>query len=259
MEKSVFYKCSKCGYVYETKKLAQEFYVCTKCGHYETLYSDNRIRLVADEGTFKEFDAHLAFNNPIDFPGYKEKYEKAKQQTDLNEAVVTGTAKIDRKDVVIGVMDSRFMMASMGIVVGEKITRAFGKAEEKACPIILFIASGGARMQEGVFSLMQMAKTSAAVSRFNEAGGLFISVLTHPTTGGVSASFAFLGDIILAEPNALIGFAGKRVIEQTIKEKLPDDFQRSEFLLEHGYIDSIVERKNLRKVLSQLLVFHYGL
>jgi len=258
MNKPLFYKCNNCTYVHERSKIVKEHYVCSVCGHYETLYHKNRINLVVDKDSFEEFNQYLDFNDPIGFPGYKEKYDSAKAVTKMNEAVITGTARIDGREIMIGVMDSRFMMGSMGIVVGEKITRLFEMASERSCPVILFTASGGARMQEGMFALMQMAKTSAAVAKYSESGGLFISVLTNPTTGGVSASFAFLGDIILSEPNALIGFAGRRVIEQTIKEKLPDDFQSAEFLLNHGFIDAIVERRDMKSVLSLLLKYHEG-
>ena len=193
---------------------------------------------------------------PLDFPDYSEKQAELRAATGLSEAVITGTATIKGSPVVIGIMDSRFMMGSMGSVVGEKITRAFEYATEKKLPVVMFTASGGARMQEGIVSLMQMAKTSGAVARHNEVGGLYISVMTDPTTGGVTASFASLGDIIIAEPKVLIGFAGRRVIEGTIKQKLPDDFQSAEFMLENGFVDMIVERNKMRRVLAHLIKLH---
>jgi acetyl-CoA carboxylase carboxyl transferase subunit beta len=209
-----------------------------------------------DEGSFEEINTNTEFYNPIQFPGYMEKHQKLLEETKLSEAIITGSGTIMGNPVMIGIMDSRYMMASMGVIVGEKVTRLFEEAGRNGLPVVMFVASGGARMQEGIFSLMQMAKTSAAVAEFSEAGGLYISVLTNPTTGGVSASFAFLGDIIIAEPGALIGFAGKRVIEQTVKEKLPSDFQTAEFLLEHGYLDAIVERCRLKEVLGNILKMH---
>lgn len=230
--------------------------VCSRCGWYGNLSAGQRLAMIVDEGTFQETESGIGFQDPILFPEYYEKYRKAVETTGLEEAVVTGRGSIMGMNAMIGVMDSRFMMSSMGTAVGEKITRLFESAAVKKLPVIIFTASGGARMQEGVVSLMQMAKTAAAVAKYSEHGGLYISVLTNPTTGGVSASFAFLGDIIIAEPGALIGFAGKRVIEQTIREKLPDNFQTSEYLLKHGFIDTIVERRDLKKTLHQLLCFH---
>jgi acetyl-CoA carboxylase carboxyl transferase subunit beta len=215
-----------------------------------------RIGLVMDTGTFKEMDAGLTSVNPLDFEGYKDKIAESQEKAGLKDAVVTGYGKIHGNDAVIAVMDSNFMMGSMGSVVGEKITRAFEYATAKQKPIIIFTASGGARMQEGMFSLMQMAKTSAAAARHDQSGGLYITVLTDPTTGGVTASFAMLGDIILAEPGALIGFAGKRVVEQTIRQKLPEEFQTAEFLLEHGFVDKIIARDNLKLALSRLIKLH---
>ncbi|WP_334195735.1 acetyl-CoA carboxylase, carboxyltransferase subunit beta, partial [Muricomes intestini] len=215
-----------------------------------------RIEMLEDEGSFEEWDKGLTTANPLNFKGYEEKIQALQKKTGLEEAIVTGKIKVNGLDTVIGVCDGRFMMASMGEVVGEKITLAVERATKEQLPVILFACSGGARMQEGIVSLMQMAKTSAALKRHSDAGLLYISVLTDPTTGGVTASFAMLGDIILAEPNALIGFAGPRVIEQTIGEKLPKGFQRSEFLLEHGFIDKIVERENMKETLSQILRLH---
>ncbi len=215
-----------------------------------------RINLTIDEGTFVEYDTDLKTTNPLDFPNYTDKIRAAKENSGEKEAVVTGEGKIKGEDCIICIMDPNFMMGSMGSVVGEKITRAAEKAIEKRFPVIIFTASGGARMQEGILSLMQMAKTSIALGRLGEEGLLYISVLTDPTTGGVTASFAMLGDIIIAEPGALIGFAGPRVIEQTIKQKLPEGFQRAEFLKEKGFVDKIVHRKNMRTLLSRVLKIH---
>ena len=209
--------------------------------------------MVLDRGTFQEWDERMETSDPLNFPGYKKKLERQKAATNMDEAVITGKGEIGGKEVVIAVMGADFMMASMGEVVGEKITRAVERATEMRLPVIIFTCSGGARMQEGIISLMQMAKTSAAPRKHDEAGLLYITVLTDPTTGGVTASFAMLGDVILAEPGALVGFAGPRVIEQTIGQKLPEGFQKSEFLLEHGLVDKIVERKNLRKVLNTII------
>jgi len=252
----VFYKCPHCCYVQETEVFEKNLRVCIKCGYNETIDCSIRLRQIIDQGTFKPMDESLGFENPIQFPEYELKYQKAFEKTGLPEAVITGEGIIEGMGAMIGIMDSRFMMSSMGIVVGEKITRLFEMAMERQLPVIIFSASGGARMQEGVMALMQMAKTAGAVARFSESGGLYISVLTNPTTGGVSASFSFLGDIILAEPGAMIGFAGKRVIEQTIHETLPEGFQKAEYLLEHGFLDAVVERKNLKTTLHQLLKFH---
>ena len=212
--------------------------------------------MVADAGTFEEWDEEFETPNPLEYKGYEEKLDGLREKTGLKEAVVTGRARIDGTETVLGVCDGRFLMASMGEAVGEKITRAVERATSERLPVILFACSGGARMQEGIISLMQMAKTSAALKRHSDAGLLYISVLTDPTTGGVTASFAMLGDVILAEPKALIGFAGPRVIEQTIGQKLPKGFQRSEFLLEHGFIDGIVERPQLKETLSRILMLH---
>lgn len=222
----------------------------------EGLSAKNRIYYIVDKGTFVETNKRLKFNNPIEFPEYEEKYKKAVSKTNMNEAVITGTACIDGIKCVLAVMDKRFFMASMGRVVGEKITAAVELADKKKLPLIIYCASGGARMQEGIFSLMQMAKTSAAIERFSAGGGLYISVLTNPTTGGVTASFASLADITLAEPKALIGFAGPRVIEQTIGKSLPEGFQTAEYLKEHGFVDEIVPIKEQREVLSRILKLH---
>lgn len=217
-----------------------------------------RISMICDNGEFKELDANLESNNPIDFPDYDEKRKDISSKCHIRDAFVSAIGKIDGRKALIGAFDTRFLMGSMGTVVGEKIARLASKANKDKLPLIIFSASGGARMQEGLFSLMQMAKTSAAITRFKDNGGLFISVLTNPTTGGVSASFASLGDIIIAEPNALICFAGPRVIKQTIGEELPEGFQRSEFLLEHGMIDMIVPKEEMKDTLSKLLKLHSG-
>ncbi|MGN1417174.1 MAG: acetyl-CoA carboxylase carboxyltransferase subunit beta, partial [Oscillospiraceae bacterium] len=214
--------------------------------------------LTADKDSFIEYDADMISKNPIDFPGYEVKQDELRRKTGLNDAVITGECTIKGRRCVIGVMDTRFMMASMGSVVGEKLTRAFETATEKKLPIVLFTASGGARMQEGIVSLMQMAKTSGAAARHSQAGLLYITVMTDPTTGGVTASFASLGDIIIAEPKVLIGFAGRRVIEGTIKQRLPEDFQSAEFLLEHGFVDMIVERRSMRRTLAHIISLHGG-
>ena len=235
-------KCNKCGSAIIAEDVKRGYYICPKCGGYFRVHAYRRIEMIADDGTFEEWDKELVGENPMDYKGYPEKLAAVQEKTNLTEAVVTGKAEINGMETVIGVCDGRFLMSSMGEAVGEKIARAVERATKERLPVILFACSGGARMQEGITSLMQMAKTSAALKRHSDAGLLYISVLTDPTTGGVTASFAMLGDVILAEPKALIGFAGPRVIEQTIGQKLPKGFQRSEFLLEHGFIDRIVER-----------------
>ena len=253
-------KCNKCGAAILTDEVINGKYICPKCHGYFRIPAYKRIELVTDAGSFEEWDAKIDEGerpeNPLDFRGYTEKVEALRVKTGLDEAVVTGKATICGQPVVIGVCDGRFMMASMGHAVGEKITRAVERATEERLPVVLFTCSGGARMQEGIISLMQMAKTSAALKRHSDAGFLYIPVLTDPTTGGVTASFAMLGDIILAEPGALIGFAGPRVIEQTIGQKLPEGFQRAEFLLEHGFVDRIVTRDEMKEVLGQILKMH---
>lgn len=252
----LFVKCKKCGHVEDLKTLKRNLWVCSRCLNYGQMSAIDRIYSVIDNGTFEEMDTKLGFNDPIEFPGYIEKYRKSTANTGMDEAIIIGKGKINDINVIIGAMDSRFMMSSMGTVVGHKIVRIFDKAIEDNVPVIIFSASGGARMQEGIFSLMQMAKTASAVQSFSEKGGFYISILTNPTTGGVSASFAFLGDVILAEPQATIGFAGKRVVQQTINEALPDNFQTAEFLLEKGFIDAIVERQKMKDTLYYLLRLH---
>jgi acetyl-CoA carboxylase carboxyl transferase subunit beta len=249
-------KCSECKRVLYKPDLDRNNKVCQHCGHHFRMNAWERIRLIMDKDSFEEFDADMQSDNPIEFDGYEDKLDNMKKKTGLNEAVVTGKGTIGKMPAVACFMDSNFMMGSMGSVVGEKITRAIENSIKLKLPIIIFTTSGGARMQEGIFSLMQMAKISAALSRLDKEGLLYITVLTDPTTGGVTASFAMLGDIILAEPHALVGFAGKRVIEQTIHQKLPEGFQSAEFLLQHGFIDRIVSRDNLKSTLKDILVIH---
>lgn len=249
-------KCNKCQAAIFTEDVKRAGYICPKCHGYFRVHARERIRMIVDENTFEEWDGKMEFVNPLQFKGYEGKVKSIQEKTGLDEAVITGKAKIGGHETVIAVCDGRFLMASMGQIVGEKITRAVERATKEKLPVIIFACSGGARMQEGMVSLMQMAKTAAALKRHSEAGLLYVSVLTDPTTGGVTASFAMLGDIILAEPQALIGFAGPRVIEQTIGEKLPKGFQRAEFLLEHGFLDRIVERHEMRQVLCEILRLH---
>lgn len=249
-------KCNACKAAIVTEDVKNNYYICPKCHNYFRVHARRRVEMIADEGTFEEWDHGLNAGNPLSFPGYEEKVKALQEKTKLDEAVLTGKAQIGGNDVVLGICDGRFMMASMGWAVGEKIARAVERATKEKLPVIIFACSGGARMQEGIVSLMQMAKTSAALKKHSDAGLLYISVLTNPTTGGVTASFAMLGDIILAEPKALIGFAGPRVIEQTIGQKLPEGFQRSEFLLEHGFIDRIIEREEMKDVLASILSMH---
>jgi len=252
----LFNKCASCGETIFSEELRKNLFVCPTCGFYFRMYATTRIESVADENTFEEWGTDLEESNPLGTPGYESKIKALREKTSLHEAVVTGVCEIEGHKTVLCVMDCRFMMASMGSVVGEKITRAVERATAEKLPVIIFCASGGARMQEGIVSLMQMAKTSAALKKHSDAGLLYISVLTDPTTGGVTASFAMLGDIILAEPNALIGFAGPRVIEQTIGQKLPEGFQRSEFLLDHGFVDAIVTRTEMKQTLGKILAIH---
>lgn len=248
--------CPSCSHTASRSALAAAQYVCPACGYHYPISAYTRLHLLVDKGSFREMNRHLTSADPLSFPGYAAKLAAQKEKTGLCEAVVTGNGDIDGRRAVIAVLDSRFLMGSMSAAVGEKVTRAVEYAQKTSRPLIIFSASGGARMQEGIFSLMQMAKTAAAIARFCDKGGLYISYLTHPTTGGVSASFAGLGDITLAEPGALIGFAGPRVIEQTIGQKLPEGFQRAEYLEEHGFVDRIVPRREMRQTLSTLLRLH---
>ncbi len=254
----IFVKCEKCGEPIYHDDLLENDYVCPKCNYHFRLSARQRIAFISDENSFKELYANLKTLNPLDFPDYEKKVKQYQEAQEEFDAFVCGEAKIDGHKVALGVLDSFFMMGSMGSVVGEKVTRLIEYSIEHKLPLIIFSASGGARMQEGIFSLMQMVKTSAALKKHDLAGLLYISVLTHPTTGGVTASFASLGDINIAEPNALIGFAGKRVIEQTIQEKLPDGFQSAEFQKEKGFVDMVVDRKDLKNVISTILTIHKG-
>jgi len=254
--KDLLFKCPRCQSVFYMDEFEKRKKTCPTCNYHARLSAKERLDITADKDSFKPFDENMTSLNPISFPDYEKKIKGMQEATGLNDAVVTGECTIRGYRAVIGIMDSNFMMASMGSVVGEKITRAFEYATEHKLPVILFTASGGARMQEGIISLMQMAKTSGAVKRHSDAGGLYITVLTDPTTGGVTASFASLGDIILAEPKVLVGFAGRRVIQDTIKQKLPDDFQTAEFLLESGFVDAIADRRSMRKTLSNILRLH---
>ncbi|WP_270164759.1 acetyl-CoA carboxylase, carboxyltransferase subunit beta [Paenibacillus sp. SYP-B4298] len=249
-------KCPKCGTIQYSKELEKNLKVCSSCSHHFRLSAWERINMLADEGSFKELDAALISEDPLEFPGYAAKLERERSNSGLNEAVVTGECTIGSYPVVLAVMSFDFFSGSMGSVVGEKITRAIEKALETSVPLIMFSTSGGARMQESILSLMQMAKTSAALAKFQSNGGLYISVLTDPTFGGVTASFAMLGDYILAEPGALVGFAGRIVIEQTIRQKLPDNFQTAEFNQQHGQIDKVVHRKDMLPLLTKLLDMH---
>ena len=250
------FTCPRCGQDSERKLVAQSLYVCPKCGHHIHLGAYYRLSTILDPGSFQELEDKLSPADPLAFPGYPEKLSGLEQSTGLKDAAVAALGQIEGHRAVFAVLDSRFLMGSMGTAVGEKITRAAEYAAKKKLPLVIFSASGGARMQEGILSLMQMAKTSAALARFSEKGLLYISVLTDPTTGGVTASFASLGDIILAEPGALIGFAGPRVIQQTIGETLPEGFQRAEYQEEHGFVDAVVPRGELRETLSRLLRLH---
>ena len=253
---SSFITCRSCGRRALRKKWEDSFFVCPECGKYAPIGAYYRLSLILDKGSFEEIDTDIKAEDPLDFPGYKEKIEKQEEKTGLNESVISAVGTIQGIRLVTVVLDSRFFMGSMSRAVGEKVTRAIEYADREKLPLLIFSASGGARMQEGIYSLMQMAKTTSAVQTFSEHGGLFISFLTHPTTGGVTASFATLGDITLAEPGALIGFAGPRVIEQTINRKLPKGFQRAEYLENHGFVDRIVERYEMRDVLTDVLKLH---
>ena len=249
-------KCDKCGKILYKKYLTDNLNVCSNCNHYFRLGAFERIAMICDEDSFNEFGKDIETEVGLDFPNYKEKLDKSMKKSKLKEGVITGEGRINGINSIIAVMDSNFMMGSMGTVVGEKITQAVERAIEKELPLIIFTASGGARMKEGILSLMQMAKVSSAIARLNEAGLLYVTVLTDPTTGGVTASFAMLGDIIISEPGALIGFAGRRVIEGTIKQSLPDNFQTAEFLLENGFIDKIVKRSELKSTIGDILMLH---
>lgn len=249
-------KCKSCGGVIFKKSLKEAYYVCQHCKKHFRMSAYNRLDTVLDENSFEEYFTDLITNNVLDFKDYDDKINALKEKTGIHEAIVTGIGTIDGQKTAIGVMDSHFLMGSMGAVVGEKVTLLVEKATELSLPVIIFTASGGARMQEGIISLMQMAKTSAAFKRHSDAGGLYVTVLTDPTTGGVTASFAMLGDIILAEPGALIGFAGPRVIRDTIRQELPEGFQKAEFLLEHGFVDKIIDRDQMKETLSKLLKMH---
>ncbi len=249
-------KCDNCKEIVYKETVRNNMNICPNCGHYFRMHIGKRLELIIDDGTYERFDLNIDTTNPLGLEDYTKKIKGLREKTGLEEAVSCGTGNINGEKVVICVMDSGFLMGSMGIVVGEKITYAIEQAAEQKLPLIIFSVSGGARMQEGIISLMQMAKTTAALTKLDEAGQLYISVLTDPTYGGVTASFASLGDIILAEPHAMIGFAGQRVIEQTIGESLPEGFQTAEFLLEHGFIDKIVERKDLKDTIYKLIQFH---
>jgi len=250
------FTCPECKTVSPAPEFEQGFWICPKCGYHSRIGWQDRLRITIDGGSFSEFDQGMDSGNPISFPGYEEKVRELQQSCEAKDAVVTGSCSIGGYKAVLCVMDSRFMMASMGSVVGEKITRAVEYATEHKLPVIIFCASGGARMQEGIFSLMQMPKTSGAIARHNRAGQLYISVLCDPTTGGVTASFAMLGDIIIAEPGVTIGFAGKRVIQATIGATLPERFQTAEFIYEHGFADMVVNRREMPAVLARLIKLH---
>ncbi len=250
------FRCPRCQSIVTLERYEELHRVCPNCNYHGRLSAPDRIAMTVDKDSFSEFDADMLSCDPISFPDYPQKQQELRESTGLKDAIITGTANIRGIKTVIGIMDSRYMMASMGSVVGEKITRAFEYATENNLPVIMFTASGGARMQEGIVSLMQMAKTSGAVKMHSDSGGLYITVLTDPTTGGVTASFASLGDIIIAEPKVLVGFAGRRVIESTMKQRLPEDFQLAEFMQDKGFVDMIVERKKMRSTLANLLSIH---
>ena len=253
----LFSQCPGCKYTIYQKDLGSER-ICPHCGYTFRISAQERLALTIDMGTFLEMFKGIETQDPLNFPGYRKKLTLMREKTGLDEAVVTGTALIKGEKVALGIMDSNFIMASMGTVVGEKITRLFEYATAEKLPVVLFTASGGARMQEGIMSLMQMAKISAAVKRHSNAGLFYLTILTDPTTGGVTASFAMEGDIILAEPQSLVGFAGRRVIENTVREDLPEDFQKAEFLLEHGFVDAIVKRRELPDMIARLVRLHKG-
>ncbi|MGT2930576.1 acetyl-CoA carboxylase, carboxyltransferase subunit beta [Streptococcus dentasini] len=253
----LFAKCPSCKHVIYQKDLGAEK-ICPSCGYNFRISAPERLDLTVDQGSFEEMFTGIDTKDPLNFPGYSDKLATVKGKTGLDEAVMTGTAEIQGRKIALGIMDPNFIMASMGTVVGEKLTRLFEYATEHSLPVVVFTASGGARMQEGIMSLMQMAKISAAVKRHSNAGLFYLTVLTDPTTGGVTASFAMEGDIIIAEPQTLIGFAGRRVIETTVREQLPDGFQKAEFLLEHGFVDAIVKRTEMKETIAKLVAFHGG-
>jgi acetyl-CoA carboxylase carboxyl transferase subunit beta len=253
----LFAKCPACKHMIYQKDLGLEK-ICPKCFYNFRISAKERLAITVDGDSFQEMFTGIKSKDPLKFPAYQEKLAATQPKTGLDEAVVTGTAEFTGQKAALAIMDSNFIMASMGTVVGEKITRLFEYAREERLPVVIFTASGGARMQEGIMSLMQMAKISAAVKRHSNAGLFYLTVLTDPTTGGVTASFAMEGDIILAEPQTLIGFAGRRVIETTVRETLPEGFQKAEFLLEHGFVDAIVKRTELKKTIAKLLAFHGG-
>ena len=256
VEKELFAQCPSCKESFAKTQIRNNLYMCPACRHHFSMPPEKRIKSIVDKGTFKVFNFDFPELDPLEFEGYLEKKEAIYEKSKYREAVLAGYGQVDGRKVVIAVMNSKFLMGSMGIEVGETITRTIEAAEKYHLPLLIFTASGGARMQEGILSLMQMAKTSAAIERFQKKGGLYITCLTHPTTGGVSASFAGLGDITIAEPKALVGFAGPRVIQQTIGQQLPEGFQRAEYLEEHGFVDQVVPRDELRKVISQILMLH---
>ncbi|MGT2667685.1 acetyl-CoA carboxylase, carboxyltransferase subunit beta [Streptococcus rifensis] len=253
----LFDKCPACKKMIYREDLGVTK-TCPTCAYNFRITAQERLSLIVDEGTFEELFTGIETRNPLGFPGYQEKIADTKKKTGLDEAVMTGLAKVEGQLTALAIMDSHFIMASMGTVVGEKITRLFELAIQKKLPVVIFTASGGARMQEGIMSLMQMAKVSAAVKRHSNAGLFYLTILTDPTTGGVTASFAMEGDVILAEPQTLVGFAGRRVIENTVRETLPDDFQKAEFLQEHGFVDAIVPRKEMRQTIARLVRYHGG-
>ncbi len=255
---NMFEKCPECARAVFGEDLADNLHVCTYCGHHFRMPARERIAITVDEGSFVEFGEGLVGENPLEYPGYEEKLDTLREKTGLSEAIVTGECTIGGEPCVLAVMDGYFMMGSMGAALGEKFTRAAERAIEKKLPFVVFTVSGGARMQEGLISLMQMSKTSAVLAKMDEARLLYLVVLTDATTGGVTASFAMLGDVTLAEPNAIVGFAGKRVVEQTVKQTLPDHFQKSEFVYEKGFIDMILKRKEIKEVLAKILKLHAG-
>ncbi len=250
----VFEKCLDCGELISKSKIKENSYTCPQCDYHFNISSTDRIELLLDK--YKKISGHFSFVNPIDFPEYKKKYRENKKKSKLKEGILTVLGDLEDIELVVVSLDNRFFMGSMGTYIGEEVARAFEYAERRNLPIIIFSTSGGARMQEGIFSLMQMAKTSIAVERYHKSGNLYISCMTNPTTGGVTASFASLGDIILAEPKSLIGFAGARVIKETIKGELPEGFQRAEFLKEKGFLDEIVHRKDMKNYIYKILKFH---